>query len=407
MLLSANSRLVVTMSVALLLGGIGNSGFAFHIPYLMQEWELGPDDIGWITTALNLSYMFGAPLLVMLTDRIDARVVFAGSVVLYAGTSLLFATGHGFWIGFGAQFLAGIAMSGTFMPGMRILGDRIDGKAGSRAVTIYMASFSIGSAVSFLVMGQLSPWLGPRMAFAVTALGPLLASMIVLFGVPAIAKTKNEDSEDTTGGLMQVIRDPNVMSKSFAWASNNFELFGLMPWVVTFLTFLQVSQTAGPFEVNISALAAIMALVSLPASIVGNELAVRYGFRITCSIIMLVSACVGFSFGFTLFAWPAMAIAVMLFVLGITSAADQSALTASLIAEAPPALRGRAMAVYSAVGSVGALLGPLLFGIVLATSPDDPRSWAMAFATLATGALIGPIALNLGGWLARRKGKTE
>src|SRR5690606_41976678 len=113
-------RIMAVMIVAIVASALAYSGFAFHIPYFMKEWTLGADQIGWITTALNLAYMIFAPVLLLLTDRIDARLIFLIGSLCNTLAALLLSLGSGFWAAFGAQFLLGIGMSSTFMPGVRI-----------------------------------------------------------------------------------------------------------------------------------------------------------------------------------------------------------------------------------------------------------------------------------------------
>ena len=54
---------------------------------LGQEWGLTNTDIGWISGAYFFGYLFATPVLVGLTDRVDARLVFVGGFSFSSATS--------------------------------------------------------------------------------------------------------------------------------------------------------------------------------------------------------------------------------------------------------------------------------------------------------------------------------
>src|SRR6185503_19752170 len=63
---------------------------------------------------------------------------------------------------------------------------------------------------------------------------------------------------------------------------------------------------------------------------------------------------------------------------------DSAALTSGVVAAAPPELRGATMAVYSFIGFFGAILAPLVFGMVLdlAGGNQSRAAWGLAFASI-------------------------
>ena len=65
------------------------------------------------------------------------------------------------------------------MPGLKALTDRLPPKDSSRSITLYTGSFSIGVGLSFLVSQLVAARYGWRMAFFVTALGPLDRKSVV------------------------------------------------------------------------------------------------------------------------------------------------------------------------------------------------------------------------------------
>ena len=85
---------------------------------------------------------------------------------------------------------------------------------------------------------------------------------------------------------------------------------------------------------------------------------------------------------------------VMLYA--ITVPADSGALTAGMSMSAHPENRGATMAVHSTVGFGLSALGAWCVGAALDATggPDVPSAWSAAFAVLAAGVLMGPLALK-------------
>jgi MFS family permease len=84
---------------------------------------------------------------------------------------------------------------------------------------------------------------------------------------------------------------------------------------------------------------------------------------------------------------------------------DSAALTAGLVAVAPPNQRGAAMAVYSFMGFGAGFIAPLVFGAVLdvAGGKADVTAWGIAFGSLGAGCLIAASAVRLSNCLHRAK----
>jgi hypothetical protein len=76
---------------------------------------------------------------------------------------------------------------------------------------------------------------------------------------------------------------------------------------------------------------------------------------------------------------------------------DSAALTAGLVAAAPPHQLGAAMAVYSFMGFGAGFIAPLVFGGVLdvAGGKADVTAWGIAFGSLGAGCLMASFAARL------------
>src|SRR6202008_1489933 len=87
------------------------------------------------------------------------------------------------------QALLGVGIAATYMPGLRLLSDRVSGPSQSRYIAFYTSFFGIGTALSLALAGLLAATTGWRSAFVVSAAGPLLAGFLVFV---LIDKTRME-----------------------------------------------------------------------------------------------------------------------------------------------------------------------------------------------------------------------
>ena len=139
--------------------------------------------------------------------------------------------------------------------------------------------------------------------------------------------------------------------------------------------------------------------IGMPASILGNEMAIRFGRQRWLITVMLLSALLAALIGLGA-ALPFWALLSLILCYSLTVTADSAALTAGLVAVAPASHRGAVMALYSCTGFTGAFFGPLLFGMVLDALGDDQLlGWWAAFALMGLLLLIGPLALR---WASQR-----
>ena len=141
-------------------------------------------------------------------------------------------------------------------------------------------------------------------------------------------------------------------------------------------------------------------IIGGPVSIVGNELAERFGRKKIISIIMIISVFValatGISASFSLYITAILVVIYSGFIMG-----DSSSLTAGAANAADPSYRGATLAVHSVLGFSGALLGPLAGGLVLDISGgrSSGLAWILAFLTIGFGSLGGAALI----WLTKLK----
>ena len=379
--------------VAMCLGQLGSLLPHVVVPailagFLIPEWHLSGAQAGLLSGSGAAGYMLAVPLLATLTDRIDARrILIVGSAVSALGTALfgLFATG--LWSGMLCNAVAGIGFAGAYMPGLKALTDRLAPGDSSRAVTLYTSSFSLGVGLSFLVGQLVAENFGWRAAFLVTAIGPLVM-------LTASALLKPVQPKPSGGRLLNfapVIRNTGAMGFVLGYGAHCFELYGIRTWIVAFWTFVVARH---PSVLTPLIVSFVFSILAMPASILGNELALKLGRHRAITTVMFTSAAVALLIGWLSDQSPLVLVPLLL-VYALTVPADSGALTSGMTMAADPVNRGATMAMHSTVGFSLSALGAWVVGIALdaAGGPASASAWTAAFAVLAFGILLGPLAL--------------
>src|SRR5258706_1766495 len=179
---AAGMQLILAMCLAETLCMAGFATYPALLPVLRAEWQLNNTEAGLIGGILFLGYVMAVPLLTAMTDRIDARRIYLGSAVVAAAGSACFgALAEGLVGGLIGQVLFGIGFAGVFMPGLKALSDRVAPELQSRAVAMYMSLSGIGLSGSYFIAGWIVAYGNWRMAFALAAVGPVIAALLVFF----------------------------------------------------------------------------------------------------------------------------------------------------------------------------------------------------------------------------------
>ena len=388
------NRAVVVMCAAQSCAQIGAFGVAALIPTLIPAWSLTNTEAGWISGIYYAAYTLVVPLLSSLTDRVDPKRIYLGSVALTAVAFAGFAwVATGFWSALAFRALMGVGWAGSYMPGLKALSDVAEGPQQSRAVAAHAAAVGISGALSFGVAGAVNVRLGWQWALVPGALGAALAFALVLIGLPARPPRTSSGPRAALLDFRPVLRNRSALAYSLAYCVHTWEMSALRAWVVTFLTFAAAQSAAGTWMVLAPAtVASVMGLLGVWASVWGNELAIRFGRRRFILGTMFASAAMAGVIGFSA-ALPYAGAAALILVYAMLIWSDSSSLTAGSAGSAEPGRRGATLAVHSTLGYAGGFLGPLALGATLDLfGGPSVLSWGIAFGHVTVAVLLGALA---------------
>jgi MFS family permease len=374
------------------------ANFAVLLPDFTVLWSLSNTEAGWIGGIYFAGYVFAVPLLVGLTDAVDAKRIYLVSAFIGVIASFAFALfAEGFWTAMLFRFISGVSLAGTYMPGLQILNDRLDEKQRLKAVPWYTGAFGLGSGGSFFLTGQLVGKVDWPVIFSVVGILQVACVFIVLAAVPS----RHKSSSSEGGGrhpldFRPVFTNFKAMAYIFGYTGHSYELFAFRAWIVTFLVFAAVVSGAVVSRVEIANYVTVFSLVGFPASVIGAHFALRGNRRRLVTAVMIVSFLLGGMLGF-LVGIPFLFLVLIAGVYSAIIMADSGSLTAGTVASARSDERGATLAVHSVLGFSGGFLGPLVVGLVLDLTGGQSSyaAWVFACMAIAAGSLVAVILLRV------------
>lgn len=378
-------RLVLVVCAAQVFVQLGAGFWPALLPQMMQLWQLTNSEAGWITAIFFGTYMVSVPVLVTLTDKVDAKKVYLFGVACTVAGHLLFGLcADGFWSAFFTRALAGMGWAGTYMTGLKLLADQVDARTMSRAVTGHAASIGISGAVSFLLGDVLADQFGWRSAFVISSATAAVAWTMVALAVPTRAPPPRPVASG--GGLFDfrpVVRNTSAFAYSVVYCVHTLEMSALRGWGVAFLAFVASYTGFADSTLSPALVVTLLALLGTLTSIVGNEASIRFGRRRLVGAAMILSIVFAAVVGLAgpLSYWLAV---VLIVAYGMVVWLDSSSVTAGAAGNAEPARRGATLAVHSTLGYAGGFVGPLIVGWTLDLAGGaSPFAWAVAFFVVA------------------------
>jgi len=368
--------------------------YAAALPVLQQEWHMSAAAAGSIASGWQIGYAVAMVTLSWLSDKVGAKPVYVWSSIAGALFSLAFALlAHGYLSGLILHTLVGISLAGTYTTGLMILAQRYPPQQRGKATGIFVASTSFGFALSLILSGLAMPLGGYRLAFLVTAAGPVLAAAVIwltLIRTPVrVVPPKKEQKF-----AREVLGNKPAMLLIKGYSFHNWELQGVRSWMPAF--FFACLALRGVDKLHAAGIGAYITagfhLTALTASYSMGLLSDRMGRGRVLIALSGLSAICSFVLGWTA-AWPLLPVIALGLIYAFTTLGDSPVLSAALTEAVEPSYLGAAFGLRSLIGFGAGAIAPLAFGLVLDWSNPGSlgsgayASWGWAFSSLGVAGL--------------------
>ena len=121
---------------------LGFAAYAVTLTTLQREWGLSNFESGLIASAFFVGYIAVVPFATALTDQMDARRIYMiGSLFAITGQLGMGFVASGFISACACMMVSGAGLAATYMPGLKILSDRLIQGEITRHISFYTAFF--------------------------------------------------------------------------------------------------------------------------------------------------------------------------------------------------------------------------------------------------------------------------
>ncbi|HUT71682.1 MAG TPA: MFS transporter [Desulfatiglandales bacterium] len=368
--------------------------YAAALPVLQTEWQMSAASAGSISSGFQIGYAFSLLVFSALADRVGAKRVFLLSNFSTVIASLVFAAfARGYNSGLILYTLIGLSIGGVYTPGLMMVAERYPPRGRGMAVGFFIASTSLGYALSLGISGAALPWGGYRISFLLTCLGPLVG---LLLAWATVASTPNKVFPRSREQRFstQVLRNTSAMLFIGAYALHCWELLGMWAWTPAFLSACLTARGSGLWTAVGSGayIVGLFHLTGIVASLSMGTLSDKLGRPLVILLVSSISTVCSFVIGW-LIGFPIGLIVFVGMIYAFSALGDSPILSAGITESVEPSYLGAAFALRGLLGFGAGAISPFVFGAVLdyanPTFSDTVTyaTWGWSFIVLGLGGL--------------------
>lgn len=358
------------------------------LPDLVREFGLSLNDVGHLTSAVQLGFISGTLLFAILTvaDRFSPSRVFLVSALLGATCNLgAVWEGNGFGSLLGFRFFTGFFLAGIYPVGMKIASDYYDKKLG-RSLGFLVGALVLGTAFPHLVkgLGTNLPW---RYVILATSFIAALGGFLLWALIPDGPFRRRGGGPDFSG-FLRIFSNKNFRAAAFGYFGHMWELYAYWAFVPLLLgTYLERHPGLSASVPLLSF--AIIGIGGL-GCVLSGVVSQYFGTRRTAATALLLSGVCCLTVPAAAGAgWPVF-LAFLLFW-GVMVIADSPLFSTLVALRADPELKGTALTIVNCIG-----FSITIASIQLLTALHEFRGGYGIYAILAIGPVLGLIALYSG-----------
>ncbi|RZF54609.1 MFS transporter [Acinetobacter halotolerans] len=370
------------------------------LPLLMQEWSLTSVQAGMLASTALCGMMFGAMLFGALADKIGRKNVILICVTLFSGFTFLGAfASNPFEFGI-LRFLAGLGIGGVMPNLVALTSEYAPKRIRSTLVGTMFSGYAIGGILSALIGSYLVESQGWQIMFLIAGIPLLLLPVMWKFlpeSLTFLVKTgKTEQAQNIIQKIspeQAITRNTKLMlnEENIPTGSSVKGLFQqgrafntLMFWVLFFMCLLMVYalsswlpklMLAAGYSLGKSILFLLALNVgAMIGSIGGGILSDKFHLKpVILSMLMAgVAALIGLGFNS-----PAYVLYGLVTVAGAATIGTSILLYSYVAQYYPLSVRSTGIGCASGVGRIGAIVGPILTGMLLTLNLPHTMNFVM------------------------------
>lgn len=392
--------------------------YGVALPLLMEQWSLSPVQAGMLASSALAGMMFGAMIFGALADKIGRKKVIMMCTAFFSGFTFLGAFAPSpteFGI---LRFLAGLGIGGVMPNLVALTSEYAPKKMRATMVSIMFSGYAVGGIISALLGSYLVKDYGWEIMFYLAGI-PLMGFPIIWRYLPEsltylvkdnkqglarhIVKKINptldvdDDTILTLNETAPTTKTDKPKQSAFVQLFTEGRAFGTVMFWVAFFMCLLMTYTLSSWlpklmlSAGYSLKGSIMFLFALNVgamigAISGGYLADRFHLK---PVIVTMCALAAVSISALAINSPPIILYSLVAVAGATTIGTSILLYSYLAQYYPLHIRTTGIGCASAVSRVGAIVGPIITGMLLAMSLPH----AYNFLAIGIPALIATVAM--------------
>ncbi len=377
-------------------------------PLIQQEFHATDEQMGALTTALFLFYMFAAPASGWLADCLRRKPLIVTGATLWSLATLGTAFVYTYWGLYARRALVGIgeATFGIYAPA--VLSDFYPERERNRILSIFYLAIPVGAALGYLAGGELGSLWGWRAPYLICAIpGLIIVALYALWGREPErgsadsylhAQAASRPRLDSASSLLRfaldfieqrlaLFKNRAFLTSTLGLAAITFALGGISAWVPTFLHRVEGLSVAHAGLV----VGAITIIDGIGGTLVGGWIAHRWQ-RTNHRALYLVScwsAILTIPFGVLVFFGPRAAAIPALVLAEFCIFLNTGPLNAAIVNSVPGAIRATAISInLFCIHAFGDTFSPQIIGAISDRSSLSVGLGATLVSLVAAGWIL-------------------
>ncbi|MFM1650656.1 MFS transporter [Brevibacillus sp. B_LB10_24] len=347
---------------------------SFIAAALMGEWQLTPQETGWIGSVNAIGMMIGAIVAGSLADRIGRNKVLMFTVLLFSIASGASALAPTFAVLLVLRFFIGLGLGGELPVASTLVADNVPAHKRGRMVVLLESFWAVGWILSAVIAYFIMPIFGWRSALVIGAL-PALLAIYMRWGLPESPAFQAPGRPKTTmlQNLKALWSPKYARPTAMLWILWIFVMFcyhGMFLWLPSVLVI------KGFGLIKSFGYVLLMTLTQLPGFYSAAWLVEKVGRKFVLITYLVMSAISAYFFGTaeTLPVLIAAGMALSFFYLGVTGTTY-----AYTTDQYESDIRGTGSGYANAAGRIGAIAGPLAVGYLVAAKVSFTAIFTLFF----------------------------
>ena len=207
------------------------------VPPLTSEFHLSDERVGLLSTAFLYAYMAGAPILGRLAERFSRWWIIAGSVAVWSLASGMTGLAGSFGVLLASRIIVGIGEAGYGPAAPALISDYFPIEKRGKVMALFYVAIPVGSALGYVIGGQMNKWHGWRSAFYIVMLpGLALAVLSWLMREPHPHRPRVVSKGTLRGDTHALLRIPSFMLNTAAMTAMTFAIGGIAFWIPKYMS---------------------------------------------------------------------------------------------------------------------------------------------------------------------------